>query len=166
LAEEAAVIVPLLLAIDFLNFTYVQNPCSANVPVGVVMRKGSFSYADARTGTDFDLNVHSVKEGSLKDGTRQAVVILACDFPIGGTAAAYVFDERRSGAVLLARVGDANWGGDWGRGPDSIHLRFAKHFLYVDQCKDSECTRDVAMTYALRSGKLIKVFAQTDEPHR
>jgi len=158
------VIVPFLLAIDFLNFTYAKNPCSANVPVKVVMRKGSFSYTPPpSSGTDmgFDLNVHSVTEGSLVNGTRQAVVIIACDFPIGGTAAAYLYDERPGSTVLLAQVGDASWGGDWGAGPDSIHLRFANHFLYVDQCKDTDCTMNVVTTYALRGGKLAKVYVET-----
>ena len=65
---------------------------------------------DAKMGAGFDLRVDSVKEGSLQSGTRQAVVVLACDFPVGGTAAAYLFDERSDTAVLLAQVGDANWG--------------------------------------------------------
>src|SRR5438552_16583369 len=133
-------IAPLLLAVDFMNFTYATNPCSKNVPVPIVMRKGGFSYFDDKMGAGFDLNVHSVTEGKLAKGTQQAVVVLACDFPIGGTAAAYAFDERKNGAVLLSEVGAANWGGDWGRGPDSIHIRFAKQFLYVDACKTDECT--------------------------
>jgi hypothetical protein len=154
------VIVPFLLAVDFLNFTYAKNPCSANVPVKVVMRKGAFSYTPG-TDVGFDLNVNSVKEGSLQSGTRQAVVVIACDFPIGGTAAAYLFDERRDATVLLAQVGAASWGGDWGRGPDSIHLRFANHFLYVDQCQDDPCAKNVVTTYALRRGRLTKVFVET-----
>jgi hypothetical protein len=155
-------IAPLLLAVDFMNFTYATNPCSKNVPVPVVMRKGSFSYFDKKMGAGFDLNVHSVVEGSLASGTRQAVVVLACDFPAdGGTAAAYAFDERKNGAVLLSAVAVANWGSDWGAGPNSIHIRFAKRFLYVDQCKETGCTMSVVTTYALRRGKLVEVFAQT-----
>ncbi|MDB5027997.1 MAG: hypothetical protein JWO66_1686 [Candidatus Eremiobacteraeota bacterium] len=118
-------IVPLLLAIDFTNFTYATNPCASNVPVPAVMRHGSFSYEDKKTGSGFDVYVRSVKKGSLRSGTRQAVVVLACGFPIGGTAAAYLFDERGDAAVLLAQVATANWGADWGRGPDSIHVREA-----------------------------------------
>ena len=156
-------VLPFLLALDFMNFTYATNPCAQNVPVPVVMRKGSFSYFDPNMGTGFDLHVAAVIEGSLASGTRQAVVVIACDFPIGGTAAAYLFDERTSGAVLLERVATANWGGDWGRGPDSIHLRFAKSFLYVDACKDDQCTTNVVTTYALRGGKLTKVFVQTHQ---
>jgi hypothetical protein len=103
-------ILPFLLAVDFMNFTYTTNPCAKNVPVPVVMRKGSFSYFDQRMGTGFDLHVTSVTEGSLHTGTSQAVVVVACDFPIGGTAAAYLFDERSDTATFLAQVATANWG--------------------------------------------------------
>lgn len=158
-------IAPLLLAVDFMNFTYATNPCSKNVPVPVVMRKGRFSYFDDKMAAGFDLNVHSVTEGSLAKGTQQAVVVLACDYPSdGGTAAAYAFDERKSGTVFLSPVGEANWGSDWGAGPQSIHIRFAKQFLYVDACKDDDCTMNVVTTYALRRGKLVKVFTQTHKP--
>jgi hypothetical protein len=157
-------IAPLLLAIDFMNFTYATNPCAKNVPVPAVMRKGRFSYFDEKMGQGFDVNVHSVTEGSLAKGTQQAVVVLACGFPIGGTAEAYAFDERKNGAVLLAELAAANWGGDWGRGPDSIHIRFAKQFLYVDACQNDECTVNLVTTYALRGGKLVKVFAQRHKP--
>ncbi len=152
---------PLLFAVDFLNFTYVTNPCKSNVPVPVVMRKGRFSYFDSKMAAGFDLHVDSVSAGSLRSGTRQAVVVVACDYPIGGTAAAYLFDERTGSAVLLGQVGAANWGGDWGAGPSSIHVRFAKNFLYVDDCKDDECTLNVVTTYALRGGKLAKIYAET-----
>jgi hypothetical protein len=152
---------PFLLAVNFLNFTYTTNPCASNVPVPVVMKGGSFSYYDRKMGQGFDLSVKTVLEGSLQAGTRQAVVVIACDFPIGGTAAAYLFDERNGGAVELAQVGTADWGGDWGAGPDSIHLRFAKQFLYVDQCKDNDCKLFVLTTYAMKNGKLAKVFVQT-----
>jgi hypothetical protein len=90
--------------------------------------------------------------------------VIACDFPVGGTAAAYLFDERKGGAALLAQVGAANWGGDWGAGPSSIHVRFAKNFLYVDDCKDTECTTNLVTTYALRGGKLQKVYTETHKP--
>jgi hypothetical protein len=153
-------IVPFLLAIDFTNFTYATNPCASNVPVPAVMRHGSFSYEDKKTGSGFDVYVRSVKKGSLRSGTRQAVVVLACEFRIGGTAAAYLFDERGDAAVLLAQVATANWGGDWGRGPDSIHVRFARSLLYVDQCADDRCATSVVTTYALRGGKLAKLFVQ------
>jgi hypothetical protein len=157
-------IVPFVLAVDFLNFTYTTNPCGATVPVPVVMRNGSFSYDDRTAGSGFELNVFSVKEGSLRDGTRQAVVILACDDLIGGIAAAYLFDERSSGPVLLARVGYAEWGNEWGRGPDSIHVTFARHFLYVDECADDDCTKYDVTTYALRAGALAKVGVETHAP--
>jgi hypothetical protein len=152
---------PLLLAVDFMNFTYATNPCAHNVPVPAVMRKGSFSYFDQKMGAGFDLHVVTVYEGSLQAGTRQAVVVLACDFPVGGTAAAYAFDERGGAAVMLAQVATADWGPDWGAGPSSIHVRFAKAFLYVDQCKDNDCNLNVVTTYALRGGKLAKVYAFT-----
>lgn len=158
-------IAPLLLAVDFMNFTYATNPCSQNVPVPVVTRKGSFSYFDDKMGAGFDLNVHSVVEGSLAKGTQQAVVVLACDFPAdGGAAEAYAFDERKSGAVFLSKLAVAGWGSDWGAGPNSIHIRFAKHFLYVDACGDPNCTMKVVTTYALRGGKLVKVFTQKHKP--
>lgn len=157
-------ITPLLLAIDFMNYTYATNPCFKNVPVPAVMKKGWFSYFDQNMGTGFELHVVSVKEGSLAPGTRQAAVVMACDFPIGGTAEAYLFDERKDTAVFLQAVGGANWGGDWGRGPSSIHIRFANRFLYVDNCKDDDCTAYEVTTYALRKGKLVKVFVQTHKP--
>jgi hypothetical protein len=74
-------IVPFFLAVDFLNFTYATNPCAANVPVPVVMRRGSFSYFDPKMGAGFDVRVAAVTKGSLQSGTRQVVVVLACDFP-------------------------------------------------------------------------------------
>lgn len=157
-------IVPFFLAaVNFMNFTYKTNPCSANVPVPVVMSGGKFSYFDQKMGQGFDLSVNKVLEGSLQSGTRQAVVVLTCDFPIGGTAAAYLFDERTGGAVYLAQVGTASWGADWGAPPSSIHVRFANNFLYVDQCKDNQCALFVVTTYALRSGKLAKVYVETHQ---
>ncbi len=149
--------VPFLLAIDFMNFTYAANPCSANVPVPVVMRKGEFAYLDKKMAVEFYLHVDSTKEGSLQNNTRQAVVVLSCDYPVGGTAAAYLFDERKSTAVLLGKIATADWGADWGQGPSSIHVRFAKHVLYVDQCDGPECTGKVLTAYALRSGRLLRV---------
>jgi hypothetical protein len=157
-------IAPLLLAVDFMNFTYATNPCSKNVPVPVVMQRGNFSYFDQKMGAGFDLHVVTVKEGSLAAGTRQAVVVIACDFPVGGTAEAYAFGEHGNSAVMLADVAGANWGVDWGRGPDAIHIRFTNRFLYVDACKDDDCTVYLATTYALRKGKLVKVYAQTHKP--
>ena len=150
-------IVPLLLAVDFMNITYPTNPCAQNVPVPVVMRKGSFSYFDAKMAAGFDLHVGAVKEGSLQPGTRQAAVVLACDFPVGGTAAAYLFDERKNGAVLLGRIATADWGADWGAGPSSIRLRFANRLLYVEQCDGTSCAQRALTTYALRRGKLVTV---------
>lgn len=150
-------ILPLLLAVDFMNFTYRTNPCFENVPVPVVMRRGRFTYTDKKMGVDFDVYVHSVKRGSLATGTQQAVVVLACDFPVGGTSAAYVFNEQATTAVRLAQVATGDWGGDWGIGPDSIKIRFANHRLYVRQCRDSECTGTVLSVYTLRNGRLLKL---------
>ena len=155
-------IVPLIVAtVNFMNFTYTTNPCASNVPVPVAMSGGSFNYFDEKMGAGFSLSVDKVLEGSLRSGTRQAVVVITCEFPIGGTAAAYLFDERNGTAVYLAQVGTANWGGDWGAPPSSIHLRFANNFLYVDQCKDEQCNAFVVTTYALRGGKLAKVYVKT-----
>jgi hypothetical protein len=150
----------LLLVVDFMNFTYSVSPCS-NVPPPVVMSKGSASYFDEKMGTGFDLYVRNVKTGSLRAGTQQAVVVITCDFPIGGTAEAFAYDIRGNTAALLGEVGGANWGGDWGRGPDSIHISFRNNYLYVDSCKDDDCTTREVRTYALRDGKLVKVYVQT-----
>lgn len=154
-------IVPLLLAVDFMNFNYSALPCSANVPPPALIRKGSYSYFDEKMGTGFEVFVNSVKQGTLLAGTQQAVVVLECQFPMGGTAGAYAYDIRGDTAVLLGEVGSADWGGDWGAGPKSIHIRFAKNFLYVDSCKDSHCEMSEVRTYALRGGKLVKVYVQT-----
>jgi hypothetical protein len=156
-------IVPLLLAADFMNFSYPTNPCYRNVPVPVVMSKGYSSYYDEKMGAGFDLHVDSVKRGSLAAGTHQAVVVIACDFPVGGTAAAYAFDERAKGAVLLGQVGTADWGPDWGAGPQSIRVRFVHRLLYVDQCKNNTCKDTLVTAYALRGGKLVKVSARSHQ---
>jgi hypothetical protein len=150
-------IVPLVLAVDFMNFTYTTNPCATNVPVPVVMRRGAFSYFDPKIGAGFDLHVASIVKGSLRAGTHQAVVVLACDYPVGGTAAAYLFDARTNGAALLAKIATANWGPDWGAGPSSIRVRFAKNMLYVQQCADTACVANTRSTYALRGGKLMNI---------
>lgn len=155
----------LIVAVDFLNFNYSVSPCS-NVPAPVLMRKGSYSYFDEKMGAGFDIFLRSVKKGSLQAGTQQAVVVLSCDFPIGGTAQAFAYDMRGNTAALLGTVGGANWGGDWGAGPDSIHITFRNKLLYVDSCKDDDCTQREVRTYALRAGKLVKVYAQTRETHK
>ncbi|HEX3466066.1 MAG TPA: hypothetical protein VHS78_18605 [Candidatus Elarobacter sp.] len=144
-----------LLAVDFDNFTYRVHPCMGNVPVPAVMRKGSFSYEDKNMGAGFDLRVRSVQRGSLRAGTRQAVVVIVCDLPLGGGAEAYAFDERPSGAVLLGTIGSTGWGGDWGQGPASMRFRFANHRLTAEQCADNDCVRRKTTTYALRGTKLV-----------
>lgn len=156
-------IAPLLLGANFLNYTYSANPCSKNVPVPVVMKNGSFAYYDKAMGAGFDLHVAAVVNGSLAPGTHQAVVVIACDFPVGGTAGAYAFSDRGATAEPLGEVATANWGPDWGAGPDSIHVRFTKKFLYVDACKNDDCTETIVTTYALRNGKLAKVYELTHQ---
>jgi hypothetical protein len=69
-------IVPFLVAVDFTNFTYATNPCPVDVPARVVMRSGHFSYLNEKMAQDFDPSIDSVEEGSLEDGTRQAVVVI------------------------------------------------------------------------------------------
>jgi hypothetical protein len=154
-------IVPLLLTVDFMNFNYAHVPCSQNAPPPALVRKGTYSYFDHKMAQGFDVSVVTVKQGSLSAGTRQAVVVLECDFPIGDTARAYAYDIHGNAATLLGDVGTANWGADWGARPSSIHIRFANNFLYVDSCKDSECTMREVRTYALRNGKLVKVYSQS-----
>ena len=102
----------------------------------------------------------AVKTGSLRAGTLQAVVVLECQFPIGGTAERYAYDVRGNTAVLLRDVDGAAWGGDWGGGPSSIHIRFAKRFLYVDTCEDSDRNKSEIGTNSLHGGKLVKVHLQ------
>jgi hypothetical protein len=155
-------IVPFFVAVDFMNFTYSTNPCPLDVPAAVVMRSGHFEYQNEKMTQDFDLSVYSVNEGSLDDGTRQAVVVMECDFPIGGTAAAYLFDERPGGAVLIGRVGTADWGGDWGQGPSAIHIRFANHVLSASACANEDCTARSTTTYALRRGHLVDLKPKGD----
>jgi hypothetical protein len=144
-----------------MNFTYAINPCQANVPVAVVMRSGQFTYYDKKMVVDFNLYVDSVERGSLQPGTRQAVVVIECDFPVGGVAAAYLFDERGRSAVRLGSIGSARWGGDWGAGPESIHVHFRRRLLYVSECGDDDCTTNTDTTYALREARLIKISTRT-----
>jgi hypothetical protein len=113
-------------------------------------------------GTAFDVAVSFVQRGSLRAGTQQALVVLTCHFPIGGTSTPYVYDINGTTAVLLGTLPGADWGGDWGSGPSSIHTRFANNFLYVDVCESSsDCKLRVVTTYALRGGKLVQVWKQT-----
>lgn len=150
----------LLVLVDFLNFQYSVSPCS-NVPPPVIMKHGTYSYFDRKMAVGFDLFVRNVKFGSLRSGTQQAVVVITCDFPVGGTAKAFAYDIHGKSAALLGEVGGANWGGDWGRGPDSIHITFKQHFLYVDSCADDDCETSEVRTYALRGHKLQKLYART-----
>jgi hypothetical protein len=149
------------MTVDFNNFTYKTNPCFSNVPVAAVVSAGRFDYFDQKMGAGFTISVKSVTAGSLGAGSRQAVVVLTCDFPIGGTAAAYLFDIHGNAATLLGKVADANWGADWGAGPDSIHLKFASGTLSVTDCANTDCTANALTTYALRGGKLTKLSSKT-----
>ena len=108
-------------------------------------------------GSGFDVFVRGVVRGSLRAGTQQAVVTIACDYPVGGAAEAYAYDVQGDAAVLLGSVGSASWGPDWGRGPTSIHVRFANNILYVTDCKDTECATNETKKYALRGKKLVSV---------
>ena len=156
----------LIVAVDFMNFTYQHNPCAGNVPVPLVMRAGSFSWVSPKDASwGFDFHVDRVVEGSLAPKTRQAVVVIACDAPVdGGAAQAYLYDEVAGTARYIETVGEADWGSDWGESPDSIHVRFANGFLYVDRCANtSDCTQYLVTTYALRGGKFVKVYEETHE---
>ena len=159
-------LVPFLLAVDFMNFTYAvkPNPCGANQTTALVMRKGTFSYKDPQPTSDAEYAtfVRGVTEGTLVTRQKHAVVVISCDYPAdGGAAGAYLYAETKAGATLVARVGSASWGTDWGAGPQSIHVRFQKNLLYVDQCKNIDCTLNVVTTYAIKNGNLTKVYIET-----
>jgi hypothetical protein len=136
------------------------HPCAGNVPIAAAVRGGRFSYFDKKMGQGFTISIVSVKEGTLGAGTRQAAVILSCEFPIGGTASAYLFDIHMNTATLLAKIADANWGGDWGAGPDSIHITFSNNVLSVASCANDACDKNALTRYALRGGKLTKLSGQ------
>jgi len=161
-------IAALLLSVDFNNFKYTHDPCSSNVPVPVVMQNGGFSYTDPHDqSVGFDLHVDRVVEGSLSPRTRHAIVIIECQLPAGegGMAAAYLYAEHGNTAVYVDTVGEAEWGPDWGEGQETIHVRFTDKFLYVDRCNEVfHCLDDnvyVVTTYALRNGKIVKVYEET-----
>lgn len=158
-------IVPLLMAVDFMNFNYSQVPCPGNVPPPALIRNGSYSYSDPHTGGEFEVRVDSVKRGSLSADTNQAVVVLLCEFPIGGTSKAYAYDIRGATAVYLGTVAGADWGGDWGCAPFSIKICFANKILYADTCKNNNADDREVTTYALRNGKLVKVGLQLQKAH-
>jgi hypothetical protein len=67
---------------------------------------------------------------------QQAVVTIACDYPVGGTAEA--------GARIGAAV--------------QVHVRFTNNVLYVTDCKDSECTANETKRYALHAEKLVPMY--------
>jgi hypothetical protein len=160
---------PLAAGVNFKNFDYAVSPCGGDgndaaddVPPPVHVRAGTYAYNNAAMGTAFDVSVAFVQRGSLQSGTQQALVVLSCEFPIGGTSTSYLYDVAGTTAVLLGELPGASWGGDWGSGPNSIHTRFANDFLYVDACgRVSDCKTRVVTTYALRGGKLVQVWKQT-----
>ena len=160
---------PAAAGVDFMNFTYKVNPCGSSdgktPPPPVAMQKGKAFYAIA-VDAGFDLQVERLVEGSLAPGTRQAVVVISCHYPVdGGAAGAYLFEERNTTARFVQQVGEAQWGGDWGEPSETIHIRFANGFLYVDQCKSvTHCIEGsdfVVTTYARRDGKIVKVYQET-----
>ena len=144
-------------AVDFNNFTYRVHPCPQNVPTAAVVRRGHFSYEDEKMGQGFTISVVSVKAGSLSAGTQQAAVMLECEFPMGGTASAYLFDVRGDRAILLGKIADANWGGDWGATPDTVRITLANGVLSVDTCERNGCDKRTITTFALHAGKLTKL---------
>ncbi|MBV9277141.1 MAG: hypothetical protein JOZ97_02795 [Candidatus Eremiobacteraeota bacterium] len=154
-------ILPWLLAVNFMNFKYYHIPCSDNVPVPAKLRQGKYHYFDRKMAADFDVYVTAVKEGSLYRGTRQAVVTVGCDFPVGGTSQAYLYNVRGDSATFVRTVGQANWGGDWGAGPSQIHVRFRNHRLYVDSCVGDTCDETVVKTFAYRDGRIKEISEHT-----
>ena len=148
-------------AVNFMNFTYPVNPCDDPGPVTVENGKGSYANPkDPSMG--FDIAVDRVVEGSLRAGTRQAVVVLTCTSFDGGGAEAYLFEEDGNRLSFVQKVADAQWGADWGG--DTIHIRFADNFLYVDRCKIPNCRKGedyVVTTYAVRNGKIVRIYEQT-----
>ena len=99
-------VLPWLMAINFMNLKYYHIPCSDNVPAPATVRNGKFTHTDRREAAEFAVYVTSVKEGSLHAGTRQAVVTLACDFPVGGTSAAYLYNVHGDAATFVAKAGE------------------------------------------------------------
>lgn len=138
-------IAALFLTIDLLNFSHPETPCSLKPPV--TFDGGEYQERPQTASVD------SVKQGSLRAGTQQALVVMSCTLEDGATkAVAYLYDLRDDSAKLLGRVAGTIWGID----SDSIHAGFANRLLYVDTCKDSECTVREFRTYSLRGDRLVK----------
>ena len=148
-------------SVNFNDFTYRVHPCTGNVPTAAAVSGGSYEYYDTKMGQGFTISVDSIEAGTLSAGTRQAVVTPSCEFPIGGTAAAYLFAVHGNTATLLGKVADANWGGDWGAGPSSIHVSFDNDVLSVAACANDECAMTTFTRYALRGGKLTKLSVRS-----
>ena len=160
---------PFWLALDFMNFTYAKNSGRRrNVPVPVVMRKGTFSDFDKGMGTRVSTSTSPpAKEGSLRSGTR--VKPSSCWRAISRSA------ERRrricstsaqdgAGTARAGRRGQLRRRLGTRAGLQS-HVRFAKGFLYVETHAGTiSCTMNLVTTYVLRAGKLTKVFVQTRKP--
>lgn len=145
-------------AVDFKNFTYRDNPCR-KAPITV--KDGSFSYFDNMVGNGLELHVFSVVRGSLRAGTRQAAVTLACDFPVGGASSAYLFDIHGGTAKLIAKVADAAWAPDWGIGPRAIQAKFKNGILTVTGCANPDCHSTSLVRYTIRNGKVAKLGSET-----
>ena len=143
-------IAALFAALDLLNFSYPGTPCNFAPPVQM--------YSGATDDASQNLSIDSIKYGSLRAGTRQAVVVMSCAV-WGGTsrAAAYVYDLRGDTATLLRRVA----GTIWGVGSDTIRAGFSNDRLYVDVCRDPTCTWRRFSTYAMRGTALVRVAART-----
>lgn len=153
---------PLLLAVDFMNFAYPKTPCE-RVRTPAVVSRGSLSYSDTKYGVGYDIRVNRVARGSLAAGTRQAAVVLTCEPPRGSDTRVYLFEERGTRAVLLGEIGGADSGGDWGRGPDDIKIRFTGQTVHVTACASYNCSTTADTVYALRGGKLVKITKRSQK---
>ena len=90
-------ILPLLLTVDFMNFTYTKLPCSANVPPPAIVRKGSYSYYDKQmgSGSTSSLRVASVSACKVYRSVTEAYAGL----PFRSMRSAPGRSRRRAAAV-------------------------------------------------------------------
>lgn len=144
--------------VDFKNSTYSNTPCGDQK---VAVNNGLAWYD--RGDVQFQVSVGSVKYGSLKPGTRQALVMLTCKFPVGSTSALHLYDVGATGpkdlGVLATADADSGYAVDW------VYTNFKNGLLYVDRCDwaSDACKTSIVTTYALRNGKLTKVY-ETHHP--
>ncbi len=145
---------------DFNNFTYHVHACSSQAG-DVTVRNGEARGVDLEG--HFDLYVNWVKFGSMKAGTRQALVEQNCSPPHGNHSELFVYDVTGSPPKLLGTLATNDYYGEGsGTGVEWVRTRFAKGYLYVDVCDlDSsghgDCKTSTVTTYALRGGKLVTV---------